>query len=143
MEFNVRPAESGDYARAYAIERECLDTFWSEEQIKNAAKNGNIYLVAEYGGAAAGIISAVYCCGVCEIMNLAVAPEFRRKGAAGKLLRELEKTVISLGGEKTVLEAAEDNTAALRLYERCGYLPVGRRKGFYKGTDAILMEKIL
>ena len=53
-------------------------------------------------------------------------------------------TAASFGAEEVFLEVAEDNPAAIRLYEAVGYEPVGRRKAYYErrggAVDAILLR---
>ena len=41
------------------------------------------------------------------------------------------------------LEVAEDNDSAISLYKKCGFIDVGRRKGFYDQRDALIMEKTI
>ena len=39
------------------------------------------------------------------------------------------------------LEVNENNEGAIALYEKCGFLKVGRRKRYYNNTDdAIIMQ---
>jgi len=62
-----------------------------------------------------------------EILNIAVAPAHRRLGVARRLLEaELE------GSRGTrFLEVRESNRAAVNFYESLGFLPSGRREGYY------------
>ena len=39
------------------------------------------------------------------------------------------------------LEVKNDNTPAIKLYKRYGFKEVATRKGYYQGTDGILMER--
>ena len=43
--------------------------------------------------------------------------------------------------EAITLEVADGNLGAIALYEKHGFTVVGRRLGFYKGKDALNMEK--
>jgi len=74
-----------------------------------------------------------------ELLNLAVVPEFRRRGAASALLR----TLLTLAKGTIFLEVAEPNLAAISLYEHHGWVRTGVRKGYYKNgaVNAIVMEK--
>lgn len=75
-----------------------------------------------------------------QITNVAVHPDYRRKGFAKQLIEALiviakEKKLTSL-----TLEVREHNEAAISLYEAMGFEQVGRRKGYYEGKeDALLM----
>jgi ribosomal-protein-alanine N-acetyltransferase len=72
-----------------------------------------------------------------EIINLAVAPAFRRMGI-GKLLlkRELKHRAVLF------LEVRESNLAAQKLYSSFGFQEVGRRPKFYANPaeTAIVMR---
>jgi ribosomal-protein-alanine N-acetyltransferase len=62
-----------------------------------------------------------------EILNLAVAPKYRRLGVATALLKhELSREA------RHFLEVRESNVAALALYRKCGFVEVGRRAGYYE-----------
>ncbi len=68
-----------------------------------------------------------------EVLNLAVAPRYRRRGVARALLA----AVICSG--KWFLEVRESNTAARRLYASAGFQEIGRRRGYYSNPreDAV------
>jgi ribosomal-protein-alanine N-acetyltransferase len=74
-----------------------------------------------------------------ELLNLAVIPEFRRRGVASALLRTLRNEAKGT----LFLEVAELNFAAISLYEHHGWVRTGVRKGYYKNgmVNAIVMEK--
>lgn len=127
---------------AEKIEKACLDTAWTKEQISNLPENA-IYLGAFEDNTLCGIISAYFVLDEVQIMNLAVDEAFRNKGYAKGLLNSL----ITASKEKNcsfiTLEVAENNTSAISLYKKCGFNAVGKRKNFYKTLSAILMEKNL
>ncbi|MDX2179443.1 MAG: GNAT family N-acetyltransferase [Bryobacteraceae bacterium] len=61
-----------------------------------------------------------------EILNLAVAPEARRRGLA----RALVADALSLGG-RWFLEVRESNAAARALYGSLGFREIGERRAYY------------
>ena len=62
-----------------------------------------------------------------EILNLAVAPSFRRIGIASALLQhQLTQKAIYF------LEVRESNVAAQALYRRFGFIEIGRRPSYYR-----------
>ena len=89
------------------------------------------------------------CCGVWlsfeegEIMNVAVRREYRRRGVAGRLMKELLSRAEKRGAARFILEVREGNLPAIRLYESLGFLHAGRRKNFYSdpAEDALIMIK--
>ena len=65
-----------------------------------------------------------------EIENVVVAPEYRRRGIG----RRLVQMVVRLAGATAaavLLEVRESNLAARQLYEKLGFVEVGRRTGYY------------
>lgn len=75
-----------------------------------------------------------------EIVTLGVAPAARRQGAARALIEDLLARGRALGVATLTLEVAEDNAAALALYEGLGFEPIGRRRNYYRRPDASLMD---
>jgi len=77
-----------------------------------------------------------------HITNLAVHPEWRRRGIARGLL----ETALAEGRARGVilafLEVRPGNVEALGLYESLGFRVIGQRKGYYvdTGEDALVME---
>ena len=73
-----------------------------------------------------------------EILNLAVDPEFRRRGIGRRLCQTF------LGGLRgsVFLEVRESNQAARNLYLSLGFQELGRRSGYYDGPPetAIVMK---
>jgi len=76
-----------------------------------------------------------------ELITIGVAPAARKTGIASAMLAIMTGDVKKRGAKKIFLEVAENNTAARALYDRNGFVTVGRRPKYYDGVDAIIMEK--
>ncbi len=76
--------------------------------------------------------------GEAEVLTLAVHPDQRRKGMATKLM---EMLITRVDAASIVLEVAADNDAARALYTQQGFVEVGCRKGYYAGTDALILRR--
>ena len=59
-----------------------------------------------------------------EVLNLAVDPEFRRRGVGSQLLRHIDS-------KHVFLEVRESNEAAQSLYRKLGFDEIGRREKYY------------
>lgn len=70
-----------------------------------------------------------------EILTLAVRPSSRRAGLGRRLVEAAVVRAAALGAERMFLEVAEGNAAARALYARCGFVEMGRRRGYYSHTD--------
>ena len=73
-----------------------------------------------------------------DVINIVINEENRRKGYASKLI---EHVINYAKDKKIILEVSEQNTSALNLYKKYNFIEVNRRKGYYNGIDAIIMEK--
>ena len=64
---------------------------------------------------------------------------------ADALLGRLLQTARAMGLQTVTLEVRAGNAAAVALYHKWGFLPVGRRKNYYTAPteDAILMTVTL
>lgn len=80
-----------------------------------------------------------------ELENLVVAPDFRRKGLATKLLAALLTRARETNSESVFLEVRESNQAARALYGSLGFEDSGRRKLYYTNPheDAVLYHLAL
>lgn len=77
-----------------------------------------------------------------EILSIAVAPEWRGLGLAGRMLGETLGVLAGRRLRACFLEVEEHNGAALALYRRAGFKESGRRKGYYRdegGGDALIL----
>lgn len=121
---------------AAVLEKECLDTAWSEKAISDFLLSDTaVYLFSETDGVFSGILSATVAFGEAEIENIAVAPAFRRKGVGKALVNALKDKC-----EKVFLLVKETNTVAISFYNSLGFESVGVRRGYYRGINALIME---
>ena len=75
-----------------------------------------------------------------EIVTLGVTPGARRRGAARSLLQDLLARARARGVASLTLEVAEDNTAALALYESLGFERAGVRRAYYRRADSSVID---
>ena len=83
-----------------------------------------------------------------ELLLVAVAPGWQRRGIAAALIARAIEQVRAQGGATMFLEVRDANKAAGALYRAQGFEAVGRRKGYYGGSDqrrhdAITMRRCL
>lgn len=80
-----------------------------------------------------------------EILNLAVAPEFRRRRVALRLLGRGLDMLLERGVDQVSLEVRRSNGAARALYHRLGFALAGVRRGYYRKPleDAMVLRRRL
>ena len=144
--WRIRRAAVADAERLLPIERRCFSDPWSvvafEEILGSPLGLG---CVAERGDEITGYLVARAVAGEGEILNLAVAPEARRKGLGGRLLEAGIGALAAAGAHAVFLEVREQNVAAQQLYQRRGFRPVGLRARYYRNPveDAIVLRLAL
>lgn len=101
--------------------------------------------VAEVEGEVAGFaVSRGTAHDEAEILNVAVAPAWRRRGLARLLLAHLMIEATAPAAPRTLfLEVRESNSAARALYRAAGFTEYGRRPDYYSQPReaAILMRR--
>jgi GNAT superfamily N-acetyltransferase len=65
-----------------------------------------------------------------EVKRVFVAPEFRGRGVSKQLMRELEIIARSNGVRTLILQTADLQLDAIRLYEGLGYVPIPSFRGY-------------
>lgn len=124
-----------------ALEKAIFSDAWSEKSIASELENElSLWLVALDGDTVAGYIGSQTVLGEADMLNLAVAPKYRRQGVGRKLVEEL---VTKLDAHCLTLEVRLSNQPAQTLYESMGFVQVGRRKNYYEKPreDALILRK--
>ena len=75
-----------------------------------------------------------------HLLDVAVAPAWRRRGIAGALVGWLATRARGDGATAMTLEVRVSNAGGLALYRRLGFADHGVRPGYYQdGEDAVIM----
>ena len=121
------------------IEKECFSAPWSEESFKNA-ENTRFYLYFE-DQKVVGYVGIYSVLDEGYITNIAVLKDYRKKGIATKLLKELTKKENNLSFIS--LEVRASNIAAISLYEKFEFKQEGIRKAFYSNPkeDGLILTR--
>jgi [ribosomal protein S18]-alanine N-acetyltransferase len=139
----VRPAWPADAQVLAALERRCFSDPWSGESFREALASPHSFgIVAECRGEIAGYLIGRAILGSGEILNLAVAPEWRRRRVARQLLDGGLDELAARGVEEVFLEVRESNVGAQALYLGAGFRPVGHRPAYYRSPreDALILR---
>ena len=128
------------------IEKLCFSDPWSENSIASELKNSlSLWLVALDGDTVAGYIGSQSVLDGADVMNVAVHPDFRRRGIGRELVTALSKGLQAKGIEFLMLEVRQSNEPAIALYENLGFVRVGLRPNYYRNPreNALIMRKEL
>jgi [ribosomal protein S18]-alanine N-acetyltransferase len=120
---------------------------WSGHEVEGLlVAPGVAALGARLGTAVLGMVLIRAAADEAEILSIAVMPEWRGCGLAGRLLGHALDHVAARGGRRIFLEVEAGNGPALALYRRAGFVEVGRRRGYYAaegGGDALVLSRDL
>lgn len=154
----LRLATGADLEIIGAIERLSFSDPWSVDSLAAAlalphgrffvaeARDGVTVAGARDGGARlVGYVVALFLGDEGEIADLAVAPEARRQGIAGRLLRRVMDEAMEAGIRALYLEVRESNSAARALYASHEFRMIGRRRAYYRRPpeDALVLRREL
>ena len=126
------------------LEKICFTLPWSEKSFRDEMANRlAVYFTAKDNGKCVGYAGFWNVSGEGDVTNVAVLPEYRRRGVGSSLVAEMIKTAEKLKLEMLTLEVRKSNTAAQKLYEKFGFEILGERKRYYSdnGEDAYIMTK--
>lgn len=121
----------------------CFSEPWSEKAVKEFLDcDYNYAIVVLADGEFAGYVTYSVVFDEMQIANVATLPAFRRCGVASFAVDELKNKGLQSGVAVITLEVRSQNEPAIALYEKKGFVAVGKRKGFYKNPtdDAVLMN---
>ena len=136
----VRRLAYSDLPAVIAIERRSFPTPWSLAMfVLELSKPSGICLAASAGDDMLGYVICSRYDQVWHLMNIAVAPEHRRRGIAWALMTRLVEE--ARGVLPFTLEVRVSNTKAIEMYERFGFRSAGVRPRYYhdNGEDALIM----
>ena len=150
LPITVQHTSLKDLETLYKIEKECFThEAFSKEQIAYFLKATNaVTLVAQVDGETAGFITGLIeqhgKSRIGHIYTIDVASKYRRIGVGLKLLKEIEKEFIEKGAETCFLEVRFNNLAARKLYQKHGYIELGKLDNYYaRGIHGIQLKKKL
>jgi [ribosomal protein S18]-alanine N-acetyltransferase len=86
----------------------------------------------------AGFVLSRVAAGEAEILTIATAPQWRRRGIATSLLAPLLSGLAATQVDRLFLEVDVENIAARALYANFGFEQVGERNAYYRTAGARL-----
>ena len=131
-------------AQIAEIEKLCFSDPWSENSVASELNNPlSLWLVALDGATVAGYVGSQSVLDGADMMNIAVHPDYRRRGIARELVTGLADALAEKGVKSLALEVRQSNAPAIALYEQLGFQQVGLRPNYYRNPreNALIMRK--
>ena len=142
LAIEIRRLSIGDLSEIEEIEQRAYRTPWSRSMFASElAKGTSICLGAFEGDQLVGYIVNSRYVDAWHVMNVAVDPDYQRRGIATRLLERLFELTDEDDGRGYTLEVRVSNREAIRLYEKLGFERHGIRRGYYTDNreDALIM----
>ncbi|WP_419825911.1 GNAT family N-acetyltransferase [Sphingomonas sp.] len=114
---------------------------WTRGQCSGILGLPGVWLSRARADAPAGFALARAVADEAELLLLAVDPARRRCGIGTALLAATVAEARRRGAARLLLEMREGNPAAT-LYAACGFVVLGRRRGYYRGADGRAIDAI-
>ena len=127
------------------IEAACFSSPWKESSFRDSLKNSNTvwrFFLIRYGDTPVGYGGVYSVIDEAFITNIAVMPEFRRKGMASVILESIISYCRKSDIKRIMLEVRVSNEGAVSLYRKFGFAVDGISKNHYSAPseDAFLMS---
>jgi len=141
----IRPMIDTDLEAVLAIEQACFPRAWTHAHFEDEITSlHSTPVVAELDGSLAGYLCLTVLLDEAEILDVAVASVFQRRGVGAALVEWACTEALHQGATILRLEVRATSLPAIKLYEQSGFVRCGLRKAYYEqGIDALLMEKPL
>lgn len=147
----LRPIGAADRVRAHEILATPEVARWwgapdSETEGLYTAEDGFRCYVVECDGVVVGLIQS------CEELDpqyrhagidIAVHPGFHGRGLGTDALRALAGHLFDQGHHRLTIDPAAANEAAIRMYEKVGFRPVGVLRSYEQGADGTWHDGLL
>ncbi|MFO0773945.1 MAG: ribosomal protein S18-alanine N-acetyltransferase [Nitrospiraceae bacterium] len=146
----LEPGTVADLDEMLAIEQQSFSEPWSRAMFLGELSGNRFarFVVVRTTGGPIRMLCGYLCYWIVfdelRLMNIAVHPDWRRRGLANVLVRRAmdEATAQAVGGPlRGHLEVRASNVAARALYAGLGFREIGLRKQYYRrpDEDAVLM----
>ncbi|MCA1979495.1 MAG: ribosomal protein S18-alanine N-acetyltransferase [Thiobacillus sp.] len=143
----LRPMAEADLARIHRIELASYDYPWSLGNFADSLRAGYSMWVREAEGEVIGYYAMMAAAGEAHLLNLTIAPLWRRHGLGRDLLEHCLACARDHRADSLFLEVRASNAAAIALYRSSGFVDLAVRRAYYPARDgredALIMKKDL
>ena len=142
----IEAMKESDLEEVLAIEKKSFADPWSRRLFEEtlAYPHSVNFVLRGPGKAVLGYINFYIIAEEAHMLNLAVHPDWRKKGLATRLLAYSLEHLRHRNAPDVFLEVREGNRDAIQLYSRFGFQAIGKRKKYYVETneDALVMHLV-
>ena len=151
MALRIRPMQPDDVDDVFNIEMAAHRAPWSRDILRDCVLvNYDCRILEVYNDIGCILASYIICRydeNRCHVLNLCVAPSMQGNGYGQLLLQNVIESQQVTAVHTIILEVRPSNLAAMRLYQKMGFLQTGIKAGYYRDDlgveDAVVLQKKL
>lgn len=139
-----RRIDEADLDAVMAIENAVYTHPWTRDNFTDSLNAGYQCWLMECAGMMVGYCVVAIAAGEAHLLNLSIAPGWKRRGLGSLLLEFVQRLVAERAAQRIFLEVRVSNAAARALYARAGFREIATRRGYYPAgagrEDALVLE---
>lgn len=117
-----------------------FDNFWNYNILEEELSSSNsYYIVCKLNNEVIGFAGIKFSVDSADIMNIVTKKQYRNKGIATLLLKNLISICSSKNIHSLFLEVNENNKIAIHLYTKLNFKQISIRKNYYQNESGIIM----
>lgn len=144
---SCRPMEMADLDAVMVLEKAAYPFPWTRGNFADSLRAGYRAWVCEEQDIIIGYGLMIVTLDEAQLLNIAIDPAWQGRGMGAELLAYLMQDARACDALRMFLEVRPSNERAIALYQRNGFIRVGRRKDYYPAEqgreDAIVMAREL
>lgn len=141
------PMRTEDIDAVLAVERLAYPFPWTRANFADSLAAGYSAWTCRIETELVGYAIMMLALDEAHLLNVTVAPDWQRLGIGERIMLHLFGVARSHGARRMFLEVRPSNRPGRRLYEKLGFEPIGRRRGYYPASggreDAVVMALTL
>lgn len=148
--FDIRPLLLAHLDELQQLESQCFAPPISRTRLEQYIEQENFLALGLFNNELIGFAVCTLVLDQAELLQIGIAPDWRKQRLASKLLQQLVKQLKAKQINQVFLEVRQSNVAAQQLYFAADFSQQGYRKNYYSalsanGTSehALLLAKIL
>ncbi len=143
---DIRLAEAEDAASCAMLHGQAFARGWSEHEFESFLTDDAVLahvVIAGRQERVAGFVLSRLALDEAEILSIAVDAASRGRGLAKDLLARHKTALAARGIHRLCLEVEAGNQPARALYDRAGFVQVGRRWAYYQHADGARADALV
>lgn len=138
------PMQMNDIPDVLTIENDVYPHPWTRGNFLDSLYNGyDTWTLREESGPLAGYFLLMMAVDEAHLLNISVRRDLHGQGVGRMQLDKVAQRARENGMQSVLLEVRPSNQRALEVYQRYGFLEIGRRKAYYPAANGMREDAIV